>query len=163
MKTELIALSDIPALIEVIEESFLCSVAPDWSDEAIRIFIAEDLSVSKFTEYLSEGNIYLKAVEDTEIIRVLIFSSKSKLAHLFVKPSEYKKGVGKSLFSAALRSVEDEVEYISLTSTEFAVMAYEKIGFKKSAPPFKYNGCVFQPMVYWLGQYRLAGKVEFVI
>jgi predicted GNAT family N-acyltransferase len=93
---------------------------------------------------------------------LLIFSSKSKLAHLFVKPDNYQQGVGKRLFSAALKKVKVEVEYVSLTSTEFAVKAYEKIGFKKSGPAFKYNGCVFQPMVYWMGQYRLAGKVEFV-
>jgi GNAT superfamily N-acetyltransferase len=162
MKTELIAKDDIPAVIEVIKDSFLCSVAPDWSDSAVKIFLEDDLSVSKFIKYLAEDNICLKAVEDTEIIGALIFSSKSKLAHLFVKPSQYKKGVSKSLFSEAVQKVEDEVEYVSLTSTEFAVKAYEKIGFKKSAPAFKYNGCVFQPMVYWVGLYRLAGKVEFV-
>jgi GNAT superfamily N-acetyltransferase len=154
MKIEPVAESDIPVLIEVIRASFLCSVAPDWSDEAIKVFLEEDLSVSKLSKYVAVESVCLKAVEGTEIIGVLIFSSESKLAHLFVKPSEYKKGVGRGLFSAALQQVKEEVEYISLTSTEFSVKAYEKIGFKKSAPVFKYNGGIFQPMVYWLGQYR---------
>jgi predicted GNAT family N-acyltransferase len=162
MKAELITNSDIPAVIEVIKDSFLCSVAPDWSEDAVKAFLEEDLSVLKLSRYLSENNICLKAVEGSEIIGVLIFSSKSKLAYLFVTPSQYNKGVGKNLFSTAIPKVQDEVEYITLTSSEFAVKAYEKIGFKKSALAFKYNGCIFQPMVYWLGQHRLAGKVEFI-
>lgn len=162
MKIEPIATADIPAVIDLIQESFLRSVAPDWSDQAVKIFLEEDLSVSNLTKYVSEPNICLKAIKNNEIHGVLIFSSESKLAHLFVKPNQYQKGVGKSLFSAALKQVKDEVEYIALTSTEFAVSAYEKMGFRKSAPAFKYNGCLFQPMVYWMGLYRLGERVEFI-
>jgi len=154
--------SDLESVVAVIEEAFLESVAPTWSGDATRIFLEKDISLIKLAGLIAKGCIALKATDSGRIFGVLLFSSDSKLAHLFVIPSAYGKGIAKQLFRAALNHVKDDIEYISLSSTEFAVMAYEKLGFKKSASAFRYNGCIFQPMVYWLGQHRLAGKVEFV-
>lgn len=162
MKIEPIYKSDVLSVIDLIKEAFVESIAPTWSDDAIDVFITTDLSEAKMLTLITAGHICLKAVEGSVVLGVLIFSSSSKLAHLFVKPSEYKKGIARNLFSAAIRLVDENTEYISLTSTDFAVSAYEKIGFQKSASAFKFNGCVFQPMVYWLGNFRLAGKVELI-
>ncbi len=154
--------SDLKSVVAVIEESFLVSVASTWSEDATKTFLEKDLSLIKLAELISKGCIALKATDGGMIFGVLLFASDSKLAHLFVKPSAYGKGIAKQLFWAALNHIKDDIEYISLSSTEVAVKVYEKLGFKKSASAFKYNGCIFQPMVYWLGQHRLAGKVEFV-
>jgi len=162
MKIEPIAESDAECVIEVIKESFLESVAPSWSDDATAIFLEKDISLGTLSNLVSNGYISLKATKDGTVLGVLLFSSDSKLAHLFVKPSVYKQGVAKLLFRSALNHVKDDVVYISLTSTEYAVSAYERLGFKKASSAFKYNDCIFQPMVYWLGQHRLTGRVEFV-
>lgn len=162
MNIEPITSSDIGKVIYVIERSFSQTVAPWWSEEAQDVFLKQDLSEEKVSKLVFDENICLKAVENKDIVGVLLFSSVSKLAHLFVKPSEYKKGIATMLFGAALKLVDERVEYLSLISTEVAVVAYERLGFKKSAPAFRYNGCIFQPMVYWMGRYRLASKVELI-
>ena len=162
MKIEPISESDLECVIAVIKASFLESVAPTWSDDATAVFLEKDLSPGKLLEFVSNGYIALKATKSSVVLGILLFSSDSKLAHLFVDPSAYRQGVAKLLFRSALNNISDDVEYISLTSTEYAVLAYEKLGFKKASSAFKYNDCIFQPMVYWLGQHRLAGRVEFV-
>lgn len=162
MKIESLALGDVEETKELIRDSFLESVAPSWSENAIYIFLNSDLETEKLGSYIANGYVCLKAKDEIGICGVLLFSSDSKLAHLFVKPSAYRQGVAKSLFSAAKHLLSDSVECIHLTSTEFAVPAYERLGFRKSSKPFRYNGCLFQPMVYWMGNDRLASKVEFI-
>lgn len=155
---------DIAEAIQLMTDSFMESVAPSWSDSGVQAFLDSDLKTDKLGGFISNGCLCLKAVEDGRMVGVLMFSSPSKLAHLFVKPTAYRAGVAKSLFKRAKERVvvDGSVDYIELTSTEFAVAAYERLGFRKSARAFRYSGCVFQPMVYWLGNDRLADKVEFI-
>lgn len=142
---------DLVEAIDVIKESFDISVKPSWSQDAIGTFYQNDLNIDKLGSLIDNDNICLKCTKSGVITGVLLFSSKRKLAYLFVAPREYGKGIAKQLFDVAKLKVDDLVDYIELTSTENAVPAYEKLGFKKSADALKYNDCVFQPMVYWLG------------
>ena len=164
MNIEPITLNDINETIEVIRESFEVLVAPTWSESGIKTFLEDDLSPIKIHDFVANGNICLKYTKSDLICGVLLFSSLRKLAHLFVLPKYQRCGIAKTLFQEAkYRMVDDaEIDYIEITSSEYAISAYQKLGFKKSARAFIYNGCQFQPMVYWLGTDRIADDVEFV-
>ncbi|MFQ3228818.1 GNAT family N-acetyltransferase [Reinekea sp.] len=162
MKIRPLLKHDLVETIEVIKESFDISVKPSWSQDAIETFYQNDLNIDKLGSLIDNDNICLKYSKGRTIAGVLLFSSKRKLAYLFVAPREYGKGIAKQLFDAAKLEVDDLVDYIELTSTENAVPAYEKLGFKKSASAFVFNDCTFQPMVYWMGYCRLTKSVDFL-
>ncbi len=152
MIIETLSYNDLPDAIDVMAESFEKLVAPAWSDNAIQLFLESDLSIEKLGGFIAGGFICLKAVENGRMLGVLVFSSNRKLAHLFVRPEAFRTGVASMLFSHARGKVAErlDVEYIELVSTECAVVVYEKLGFRKSARAFRYNGCIFQPMEYWM-------------
>lgn len=152
MIIENLSYNDLPDAIELMAESFENLVAPTWSDSAIQLFLESDLSIEKLGGFIAGGFICLKAVEEGRMLGVLVFSSNRKLAHLFVRPEALRTGVASKLFARARGEVAErpDVEYIELVSTECAVVVYEKLGFRKSAQAFRYNGCIFQPMEYWV-------------
>ncbi len=164
MIIETLSYNDLPDAIEVMAESFEKAVAPTWSDNAVQLFLESDLSIEKLSGFIAGGFICLKAVESGRMLGVLVFSSNRKLAHLFVRPEAFRTGVASMLFAHARVKLAErpETEYIELMSTECAVVVYEKLGFRKSARAFRYNGCVFQPMVYWMGNVCLGYEVEFI-
>lgn len=164
MIIEPLSYNDLPDAVDVIAESFEKLVAPTWSDNAIQLFLESDLSIEKLGGFIASGFICLKAVENGRMLGVLVFSSNRKLAHLFVRPKAFRAGVASKLFTHARGKVAErsDVEYIELTSTECAVVVYEKLGFRKSAQAFRYNGCIFQPMEYWVKKIPLIpGRCRF--
>ncbi|MDN3648536.1 GNAT family N-acetyltransferase [Reinekea marina] len=162
MKIKPLLKSDLAEAITVIKASFETYVKPSWSQNAIEAFYTKDIAIDKLKSLLDSDNICLKCTVDDCISGVLLFSSKRKLAYLFVSPEENGKGIAKKLFDAAKLQVDDSVDYIELASTEYAVPVYEKLGFRKSANAFLYNDCTFQPMVYWMGNYRLNSSVQII-
>ncbi|MBU2864878.1 GNAT family N-acetyltransferase [Reinekea forsetii] len=160
MKIKPLLKSDLAEAITVIKASFETYVKASWSPTAIEVFYTKDLAVDKLESLIDNDNICLKCTVDGCISGVILFSSKRKLAYLFVSPEENGKGIARKLFDAAKLEVDDSVDYIELTSTEYAVPVYEKLGFRKSANAFLYKDSTFQPMVYWMGNHRLSASVQ---
>lgn len=157
-------LEDFHSIKSVIAQSFRECVADSWSDSAVKEFMRNDLSFHKLGSLIENGPASFHCLSGEKIVGAIVFASHSKLSYLFVLKEYQHLGIGKKLFEEAKQALlaKAEVEYIEITSSDYATRAYQSLGFYSSSRPFIYNDCKFQPMVYWLGNDRLENKVEFI-
>ena len=71
------------------------------------------------------------------------------LYYLFVAASHHRKGVARALWSGVLADAafQDQTLF-TVNSSNYAVAAYERLGFRRCGPQEQKHGVVFNPMEY---------------
>ena len=134
--------ADISKLIASTSETCCFSEAapcPDWYLNSIQ-------TQSIATLIASESMVFLLAVNDQAIAGVLAIEGRSSIKYFFVRPAQQKMGIGQLLWQFAKNSGAFG-EMLKVRSSLFAVPVYERLGFKTTEPPGRFNGLHFQSMV----------------
>ena len=94
-----------------------------------------------FLEDMNRTDIYYLSFEADNTLSGLIRGTRDKINSLFVKGNFHKRGIGSLLlqkfeYEAALQGSRE----IKLKSSVYAVMFYEKMGFRKTSGLINYEG-----------------------
>lgn len=128
--------------IDLIIDTFMHFVAPDYSQEGIDAF-----KTFLYDKKLSTSLEMYGAYENDKIVGVIATrNSGSHIVLLFVDKNYQHMGIAKKLFDNILKNFESEI--ITVNSSPFAVNAYKRLGFKITKNQQIKDGIKFIPMVY---------------
>lgn len=123
---------NINEVIQLIKQTFLEFVAPDYDESGIKNFFkfAED-------EELLKKLLFYAALHDDKVNHICLF---------FVDKAFQNTGIGSALFKKFLN--ESIPKAVTVNSSPFAVNIYEKLGFTATSSRQVSDGIVYIPMRY---------------
>jgi ribosomal protein S18 acetylase RimI-like enzyme len=137
------------------EEKYVCAlirtvfdklVAPDFNDEGIKEFYRFANPVS-MEERSALGSFVFLALRYEKIVGMIEFIPPDRIALLFV---DYRgHGIARELLARAIIKVQEEqpnVSFISVHSSPYAVIAYERLGFVVTGEKTTEHGITYIPM-----------------
>lgn len=133
---------NINEVIQLIEQTFLEFVAPDYDESGINNFFkfAED-------EDLFKQLVFYAALHNNKITGILAVDDKlNHICLFFVDKYFQNTGIGTALFKKFLN--ESIPETVTVNSSLFAVKVYEKLGFTATGSRQVSDGIVYIPMRY---------------
>ncbi len=135
----------------LIWEVFTEFEAPDYKqagiDEFKKFILPEKIKANSEAGRLS----FLCCKENNEIIGVLAIRGNRHISLLFVKKEYQRKGIARELFEIAVEICRKSNPYlkdITVNSSPYAVVIYEKLGFKRTDVDEEINGIRFIPMKF---------------
>jgi GNAT superfamily N-acetyltransferase len=140
--------ADAPAASRLIEEVFSQDIAPVYSPEGAREFLAYADS-GGLAERAHQGHVTLLACDFEEIVAVAEMRENSHLAMFFVAKRWQRRGVGRELLRRAVEICRHDrpgLVAISVNASPNALGAYERLGFVAEGPEMTLNGIRFTPM-----------------
>lgn len=145
LKIETLQVRDIPFVSQLIEKSFMESVAPTLSPEGINTFLS-GVTPSAIERRLTAGNTFLVCRNKDNIVGVGEIRNQNHLNLLFVEPRAQKTGIGRQLFNELVSTIS--AKEITVNSSLNSVSAYERFGFQICGPAAEVKGIKYQPMAY---------------
>lgn len=133
---------NINEVIQLIKQTFLEFVAPDYDESGIKNFFkfAED-------EELLKKLLFYAALHDDKITGILAVDDKvNHICLFFVDKAFQNTGIGSALFKKFLN--ESMPKAVTVNSSPFAVKVYEKLGFTANGSRQVSDGIVYIPMRY---------------
>lgn len=133
---------NINEVIQLIKQTFLEFVAPDYDESGINSFFkfAEDEDVLKQL-------ICYAALHNDKITGILAVDDKlNHICLFFVDKDLQNTGIGIALFKRFLNQSMPKV--VTVNSSPFAVKVYEKLGFTATGSRQVSDGIVYIPMRY---------------
>ena len=132
----ILTIKNINEVIQLIKQTFLEFVAPDYDESGINNFFkfAED-------EDLLKQLVFYAALHNNKIIGILAVDVK-----FFVDKNLQNTGIGTALFKRFLN--ESMPKAVTVNSSPFAVKVYEKLGFTATSSRQVSDGIVYIPMRY---------------
>ncbi|MFD0860659.1 GNAT family N-acetyltransferase [Sungkyunkwania multivorans] len=136
---------------QLVQESFLLHVAPQYSKEGIDTFLAliqEDNLKERAEENTS---LFITARHHNVIIGVLELRQHSHITLLFVKDDYRGKGVAFSLLESAIKrckNVYPDMKRLTLNASPNSLHIYKRMGFVETADQQQNNGVIYTPMKY---------------
>lgn len=128
----------------LITQVFNMFVAADFSKEGIANFY-EFIRHDKLIErILKKQHQIIVAKDGGEIVGVIETRDESHICLLFVKRDYHKLGVAKTLIRKAFPK---EGQDITVNSSPYATVIYEKLGFKKISGEIIKDGITYIPMI----------------
>ncbi len=134
---------DLEAVSIICLTSFTRSVANSLSEQGVTTF-RKIASSEAFFERMNGDNLMLVVESHGTIQGVVELKEGRHVAMLFVHPDQQKKGIGKSLLTAALKHARTRT--VTVKASLSSVPAYKKYGFKCSGDIGESAGLVYQPM-----------------
>lgn len=124
-------------------------------------FFREDFSaagLAKFKADFAEGKIrerlvdaafsYYVTEEDDEIIAVCAIRNGAHLYNLFTRADYHRQGVAKALWQYVIAELlQHGISKVTVNTSNYAVPAYEKLGFVRVGERQVFEGIPFNPMV----------------
>lgn len=133
---------NINEVIQLIKQTFLEFVAPDYDEVGIKNFFkfAED-------EDLFKQLVFYAALHNDKITGILAVDDKlNHICLFFVDKDLQNTGIGTALFKSFLNEFMPKV--VTVNSSPFAVKVYEKLGFIATGSRQVSDGIVYIPMRY---------------
>ena len=133
---------NINDVIQLIKQTFLECVAPDYDEPGINNFFkfAED-------EDLLKQLVFYAALHNNKIIGILAVDDKlNHICLFFVDKDLQNTGIGTALFKKFFN--ESMPKAVTVNSSPFAVKVYEKLGFTATGSRQVSDGIVYIPMLY---------------
>lgn len=130
-------------------------VAPDYSEEGCDNFFR--LVTPGYLEKLYARNGFvLGAFNDESIVGMIAIRDCNHISLFFVDCQFQKKGIGRSLFLAAVQIIESQsLTDMHVHSSPFAVPFYKSLGFTGVGPECIEGGIRYLPMI----RRRVEGRV----
>lgn len=139
-----------PEISELVRESFLEFVAPDWERAARETFLKES-SAEALRVAISEGEYSAVAFMGVQMVGFIHLSNPSVMTMLFVHPGQLRNGIGCSLWHSAMEHLSacySDPGAVELNASPYAVAAYSAMGFQAIGEPFTKGGCTATRMAY---------------
>ena len=133
---------NINEVIQLIKQTFLEFVAPDYDEAGIKNFFkfAED-------EDLLKQLVLYAALHNNKITGILAVDDKLNHICLFFIDKDFQNtGIGTALFKRFFN--ESTPKAVTVNSSPFAVKFYEKLGFTATGSRQVSDGIVYIPMLY---------------
>ena len=133
---------NINEVIQLIKQTFLEFVAPDYDESGIKNFFkfAED-------EDLLKQLVFYAAFQNDKITGILAVDVKlNHICLFFVDKDLQNTGIGTALFKSFLNEFMPKA--VTVNSSPFAVKFYEKLGFTATGSRRVSDGIVYIPMRY---------------
>lgn len=133
---------NINEVIQLIKQTFLEFVAPDYDESGIKNFFkfAED-------EDLLKQLVFYAAFQNDKITGILAVDVKlNHICLFFVDKDLQNTGIGTALFKSFLNEFMPKA--VTVNSSPFAVKVYEKLGFTATGSRRVSDGIVYIPMRY---------------
>lgn len=154
--------SDVKELSGLICSSFLELASADWNSQAIEKLLA-DSSPEAIITALRGGYFANVAIDNNQIVGMVLFSKPNIMRMLFVSPKMIRKGIGRILWEAAREAIEradPPISTVELNSTTFAIPFYESVGFVSVSKIFEIEGVRMTRMVCWLRARSLNAEID---
>ena len=135
---------NINEVIQLIKQTFLEFVAPDYDEVGIKNFFkfAEDIDLLKQL-------VFYAALHNDKITGILTVDDKlNHICLFFVDKDLQNTGIGTALFKKFLNLNESMPKAVTVNSSPFAVKVYEKLGFTATGSRQVSDGIVYIPMLY---------------
>jgi ribosomal protein S18 acetylase RimI-like enzyme len=115
-----------------------------------RLHFLADHSPAKVEQRL-QGDFRFYLAEDVhELVVVGAIRSNTHLYYLFVAKPYQRRGLVRHLWSQmkAESLALGQPDKFTVNASNYAVHAYEKLGFRRSQPPKEQNGVIYNPMEF---------------
>ena len=146
-----ISKSDLKQALDLVNEVFSEFVAVEYSERGIATF--QEYLKTKYEEVSADLESGHKKAwgyhQNGEIIGVIATRNVSHIALMFVDKRYHRKGIARRLFDTVLADLKGnaDVTQITVNSSPYALKAYEKLGFIKTAEQQEHeNGIIYIPM-----------------
>jgi GNAT superfamily N-acetyltransferase len=143
--------AEVEKACHLIDEVFERYNAPDYSVEGTAEF--RKYNHPDAVRARTANHFAWVAVDQGHLVGVIEIRNHRHISQLFVA-SEWKgKGIARKLWSEALQQclqVNPDLKEFTVYSSPYAVVVYEKLGFRQSSPEQSVNGLRFIPMVLHL-------------
>lgn len=133
---------NINEVIQLIKQTFLEFVAPDYDEVGIKNFFrfAEDVDLLKQL-------VFYAALHNDKITGILAVDDRlNHICLFFVDKDLQNTGIGTALFKRFLNEFMPKA--VTVNSSPFAVKVYEKLGFTATGSRQVTDGIVYIPMRY---------------
>lgn len=133
---------NINEVIQLIKQTFLEFVAPDYDEVGIKNFFrfAEDVDLLKQL-------VFYAALHNDKITGILAVDDRlNHICLFFVDKDLQNTGIGTALFKRFLNEFMPKA--VTVNSSPFAVKVYEKLGFTATDSRQVSDGIVYIPMRY---------------
>lgn len=140
---------DVPAvarLLKVLSREF---IVHESTPEGAATFLREN-DADAIRRYIASGQVYHVAEVAGEIAGFISMRDRSHLFHLFVGVNWQGQGVSRNLWEVARQAAIDAGGNgrFTVNSSNFAVPAYQAMGFVRTAPMQCLKGLFFNPMSF---------------
>jgi len=143
------------AVWDVVNKTFDEFIAPTYSPEGVEEFY-KFINPDSISQLFSEGYPNFTAIVTLfkdRIIGVISFRVKDDCCHimlLFVEKQYHRKGIARGLLNHAIEMCichNPNLSEITVNSSPYAVVIYEKLGFQQTEPEQVKDGIRFTPMI----------------
>jgi GNAT superfamily N-acetyltransferase len=152
---------DAESAASLVRLSFERLTAEHWAPEARDVFLVET-SPEGLRSAIETCAYSAVALDDLEMVGILLMRSPTVLSLLFVHPSGLRCGIGSLLWEQArshLSTHFPEVRTVELNATPNSLAFYRKIGFVPISTEFQLKGCRATRMACWLPARSLGADV----
>ena len=141
---------DAQQISDLLIDSARIFFADDFSKAGMALFI-DDCAPTTLQERIRAGDRYYVAIVDDVIAGVCAIRRGNYLYSLFTDAEFHRRGVARKLWERALRDIrESGYEEVTVKASNYAVPAYERLGFVCTGPREEEKGIVSNPMRYRL-------------
>lgn len=133
---------------DFIKSVFDESIALEYKPEGVKEFY-DHISPSKINKRRAGNYQYQYATNTSSELIGITERDGGHLSGFFVKPESQRKGVGRKLLEAVIKTCKQEslrVDRITVNASPNAVAAYQALGFKKTDEERETKGIRFVPM-----------------
>jgi GNAT superfamily N-acetyltransferase len=138
--------NEVLEVCALVEEVFNRYVAPDYPQEGIEEFF-RFANPGAMQSRAGFGQIVLVAEQSDRICGMLEIRDGSHISRMFVK--EQGKGIGRKLLAMAIQECRRRtpgIQQITVNSSPYAEIIYQRLGFLPTGPSQTINGITFIPM-----------------
>lgn len=137
----------VSELVWTVFKKYEAPVYPEEGIKTFKTFIAPD-NIKDMV--CNNGSPIYCCFENDKLVGVLAFRGKAHISLLFVHEEYHRKGIAKKLLSNALdelMSSDKTISKITVNSSPYAMVIYERMGFLATSELQQQDGLLFIPMV----------------
>jgi GNAT superfamily N-acetyltransferase len=136
------------AVCAMIERCFKTFVAPGYTPEGVREFLAY-ASPEPMAGRVRGGSFVLMAESGGVVAGMIEMRDHDHVSLLFVDAAFMRRGISRELLRWALgicRAARPDLQIVTVNSSPYAVPVYERLGFHALSPEQESNGIRYTPM-----------------
>ena len=155
--------ADIPAAHEIIRDNFLETIAPDYTEEGVSVFM-EFIDPENISKRIKQGNEFFCHRPEDVLLGVSELREGNHIALLFVWNGARGTGIGRALMDELIERVgENKFDFITVNSAPGSEKFYAKMGFERTEGLQERSGIKYIPMKKRIGSGSHGPALPFLI
>lgn len=139
---------ELSEAMKLVWQTFLLFEAPDYSEQGIHEF-QEFIDVRAMKKRIEDNSLIVWGFyEKSELAGVIAVRDANHISLLFVAEKHQRKGIARKLHATVVDyCMTNGLEEITVNSSPYAVMVYQRLGFIATSSEQEVNGIRFTPMI----------------